>query len=466
MNGSRIEFTLNGRQVCAVDADIHSTLLDFIRARGLTGAKEGCAEGECGACNVAVVASRNGATRYLSINSCLMLLPMAAGQEIYTVEALAENGQLCEVQTALATGGGSQCGYCTPGFVMSLWAEQYRPGRSGPCDPHSMGGNLCRCTGYRPIRDAALSLGPAPEGKFRDRLLREAPELGALKYEAGSAQFSRPASVDECLELSAADPEARYIAGATDLAVEANLRFRRWKHLIGLDAIAELRAFDENAERVRIGAGLPLDDIGALWDTARLAVKEWLPLFASPSLRNRATLGGSLATASPIGDAAPLLIALDASLEIAGRGGRRKMPVDSFFTGYRKTVLEPGELITAIEIAKPFAAYSRFYKVAKRSMDDISTVAAAMAITLDARGEVENARFAFGGVAATPVRSLEAEDAVLGRAWNPAAVQRAQAALERTLRPISDHRGSGQYRLEVAKSLIEKFWWEQRQAAA
>ena len=171
-------FLLNNRRVSLHAAGLQTTLLDYIRAQGLTGAKEGCAEGECGACTVVLVADRAGGSEYRAVNSCLMLAPMAAGQEIYTVEALAAEGKLAEVQQAMAAGGGSQCGYCTPGFVMSLFAEHYRPGRTGPCDPHELGGNLCRCTGYRPIRDAALSLGPAPAGTFLDRLSRPAPQPG------------------------------------------------------------------------------------------------------------------------------------------------------------------------------------------------------------------------------------------------------------------------------------------------
>src|SRR5277367_3357749 len=177
-------FLLNNRPVSVRGVDLQTTLLDYIRAQGLTGAKEGCAEGECGACAVVLVAHRAGGSEYRAVNSCLMLAPMAAGHEIYTVEALAADGKLAEAQQAMAAGGGSQCGYCTPGFVMSLFAEHYRPGRSGPCDPHELGGNLCRCTGYRPIRDAALSLGQPPAGEFLDRLSRPAPKLEAIEYAA------------------------------------------------------------------------------------------------------------------------------------------------------------------------------------------------------------------------------------------------------------------------------------------
>jgi xanthine dehydrogenase small subunit len=465
-SGTPPAFLLNGRLVFVQDDGIQTTLLDFIRAQGLTGAKEGCAEGECGACTVVLVADRAGGSEYRAVNSCLMLAPMAAGHEIFTVEALAADGKLSDVQQAMAAGGGSQCGYCTPGFVMSMFAEQYRPGRVGPCDPHELGGNLCRCTGYRSIRDAALSLGPAPPGDFLDRLSRPAPRLEAIEYQTSSARFSRPTSIQQCLSIVAQDPEARLISGGTDLVVESNLRARRWPHLVSVEAIEELREFSETANSITIGAALPLNEIAMRWSNPPEVLLPWLRLFASPPLRNRATLGGSLVTASPIGDGAPLLLALDATVHIAGQRGPRTVPLHSFFTSYRRTVLAPDELIAAIEIPKPLPEFVRFYKVAKRRMDDISTVAAAMAMDWDASGKVARARFAFGGVAAIPLRAMAAEEAVLGQRWNEAAVERAQAALDRTLSPISDHRGSAEYRLAVAKSLIAKFLWEQREAAA
>jgi xanthine dehydrogenase small subunit len=459
-----IAFLLNHRRVSVCDMEVHSTLLDCIRSEGLTGAKEGCAEGECGACTVILVAARDGASEYRAVNSCLMLAPMAAGQEILTVEALAADGRLSEVQEAMANGGGSQCGYCTPGFVMSLFAEQYRTGRSGLCDPEELGGNLCRCTGYRPIRDAALALGPAPEGSFLERLARPAPRLERFDYENAGARFSRPATLDGCLKILADDPSARLISGGTDMAVEANLRLRRWPHLVSLEAIAELREFSETADFVMIGAALPLNEIALRWRDAPAVIQQWLRLFASPPLRNRATLGGNLGTASPIGDGAPLLLALGASVHLASVRGRRTIPLPSFFTSYRRTALAPDELIAAVEIPKPLPEFARFYKVAKRRMDDISTVAAALAMDWDSPGKVARARFAFGGVAAIPIRAAEAEDAVLGQRWNEAAVERAQAALDRALAPIGDHRGSAEYRLAVAKTLIAKFLWEHREA--
>lgn len=455
---TRAEFLLNGRPVSIDSATPQTTLLDFIRALGLTGAKEGCAEGECGACAVVMVSDDDGRTTYRTVNSCLMFVPMAAGREIHTVESLAANGQLADVQQAMAAAGGSQCGYCTPGFVMSLFAEQYRPGRTGPCDPMALSGNLCRCTGYRPIRDAARSIGPAPDDEFHRRLKRPAPALDRVTLDG----FSRPATLDECTALLRDQPDATLIAGGTDLCVESNLRAQRWRHLVSLEAVRELREFTDEGESVRIGAGLSLTEVGARWRSAPPVVREWLDLFASPLIRNRATLGGNLATASPIGDSAPLLLALDASLDIAGPNGRRIVPLASFFEAYRRTALRAGEVLANVVIPKPLPQTLRFYKVAKRRVDDISTVAAAIGIDLDNSGRVSRARIAFGGVAATPVRVTPGEDALLGQPWNEAAVEAARQAIAGALTPMSDHRGSADYRLQVSSSLIEKFWWETR----
>ncbi len=451
-----LTFVLNGKPVVVEHAGAGTTLLDFLRARGLTGAKEGCAEGECGACAVALVTAEGGGSAYRVVNSCLMPVVVAAGHEIVTVEDLADGQNLAPAQRAMAEAGGSQCGYCTPGFVMSLFAEQYRPGRSGACDPLALAGNLCRCTGYRPIRDAAISLGAPPPGRHRDRLSDPAPQLVALD----APGFSRPASIEEYVHVVGRHPDATLIAGGTDLGVDMNLKGRRWTHLVGLDAIGELRELTETAHAVRIGAGVPLAEIGRRWRGAPAVIHEWLELFASPSIRNRATLGGNLATASPIGDAAPLLLALDAIVHLAGPAGRRTTPLATFFTGYRTTALRPRELLVAVEIPKPFPAMVRFYKIAKRRLDDISTVAAAMAIDLDAARVVRRAGLAFGGVAASPLRVAEAEAALVNQPWNAAAVARVQRVIDRTLTPLSDHRGSKEYRLDVTKSLVEKFLWE------
>ncbi len=463
-----VEFQLNGKSVQA-QGGLYTTLLDFLRAEGLTGAKEGCAEGECGACAVVMVrqndARQNGSgSVYSPINSCLMLLPMVAGQEIYSVEALVQQGKLAPVQRAMVEHGGSQCGYCTPGFVISLFAEHYRPGRTGPCDPHATAGNLCRCTGYRPIRDAALSLGPAPKDAFTERLSRPTSTLAAFSYQAHGANFQRPTTLDECLWLLT-QSDVRLVAGATDLAVESNLRGRRFNHLVSVEALSELRVFRETAKALELGTALTLSEIENHWTEAPAFFREWLALFASPLIRNRATLGGNLATASPIGDAAPLLLALDAQVTVAGPAGQRTVPLASFFRGYRQTALTAGELLVSILLPKPLPQHVRFFKAAKRRMDDISTIAAGMAVNVDASGRIEHARLAYGGVAPVPMRAVEAEESLLGRPWDETSIHRTQEILERSLKPISDHRGSAAYRLALAQTLLEKFWWEQHEEA-
>src|SRR5580700_5697649 len=464
-------FQLNGAQVEVRGAAVQTTLLEYLRARGLTGSKEGCAEGECGACTVVMVKQHGARSAFRAVNSCLLLLPSVAGQEIYTIEALASGGELHEAQAAMASAGGSQCGYCTPGFVMSLFAEQYRPGRTGSCDSQALGGNLCRCTGYRPIRDAALALGPAPDDRFQRRLSLAAPAVAGMSYAGPDGVFSRPGTLGECLSLLAQRAGGvRMVAGATDLAVESNLRGRKFPHLLSVEALQELRVFEDSAAAVEIGAGLTLEEIAARWNGAPEVFGEWVFLFASPLIRNRATLGGNLATASPIGDAAPLLLALDAEVKIAGPSGTRILPLDAFFTSYRCTAMEAGELLVSVRIPKPLPAAIRFFKASKRRLDDISTVAACFALRLDRTGRVDAARIAYGGVAEVPRRVKQAEDELIGRPWVQAgrhtSLRRAQHAVERTLQPMSDHRGSAAYRLALAQRLLEKFQHELAVAAA
>jgi xanthine dehydrogenase small subunit len=435
MSSAGLEFLLNGKTVRASDAVPQTTLLDYIRNCGLTGAKEGCAEGECGACAVLFVKQSPAGACYQSVNSCLVPLPAAAGQEIYTVESLAESGQLADVQRAMVERGGSQCGYCTPGFVVSMFAAQF-----ATPDSESLGGNLCRCTGYRPIRDALQSLGPPADTPLRRRLESPAPGIAPVDYETSKGRFSRPCSLDACLQLAAQNPAAQFVAGNTDLGVLTNLRYQRFPHLISLEGIPELREFIDGPEAIEIGAALTLTEIGERWTSA--VFREWLRLFASPLIRNRATLGGNLATASPIGDAAPLLLALDAELRIASPAGERIVPLYTFFHAYRETALNRGEIIRSIRIPKPLPLHARFYKVAKRRVDDISTVAAAFST------HAGSTRLAFGGVGPTPVRAFEAESDI----------SHAKEILGRTLHPMSDHRGSAAYRLALAQSLFDKYF--------
>jgi xanthine dehydrogenase small subunit len=454
-------FTLNGERTHVDGEDPQLTLLWYLRRRGLTGSKEACGEGECGACTVALVErGADGSARYHPVNSCLVLLPSIADREVVTVEGLARGGELHPVQKAMAAAGGSQCGYCTPGFVLSLFSEYYRPDRTG-YDPEAISGNLCRCTGYRPIRDAARGLEtPAADDPFRRRLSLAPPELTSVDYAALGRRFIRPRSLSEALAALAQHPQATLIAGGTDLVVEANQAYRRWETLLSLESVEELSVFEWHDRHLRIGAGVPLAQIEQRVRGKLPMLEQLLPLFASRLIRNRATLGGNLATASPIGDGPPALLALDAELEIASAKGDRTLAVSDFFLGYRKTALEPGEILRAIRIPRPLPDLMRFYKVSKRVLDDISTVAGAFALRFDAAGKIEQARLAFGGVAPTPVRAHAAEQALIGRRWELSTVKSAQSVLATAFSPISDHRGSAGYREAMVLRLLEKFHFE------
>ncbi len=463
--------TVNGRAIELGELDPHTTVLELLRARGLIGTKEGCAEGECGACAVALVRDDGeGRSRYVAINSCLTLAASVAGGEIVSVEGVRPDPQtLHPVQAAMVERGGSQCGYCTPGFVVSMFAEYYR--RERPAwDPEAIAGNLCRCTGYRPIRDAMRELGaPAADDRFAARLEAPAPKLGALVQlrrhcpgKIGERRLARPASLAEALELLADAPEAKLVAGGTDVVVEINQRDARWPRLVALEAVPELRTLALDDDRIELGAGVNLSDLEHRLAGALPLLDELFPLFSSRLIRNRATLGGNLANASPIGDSPPALLALDAAVELRSKAGARTIPLSEFFVGYRETVLEPGELITKVIIPRRAATHSHFYKVSKRVLDDISTVAAGFAIDLDEHGTVTRARLAYGGVAATPIRARAAEQALVGRPWTRESVAALAPLLARAGTPMTDHRGSADYRKAMVPRLLEKFWAETR----
>lgn len=463
-----VVFELNGQNVMVDDVDPHCTLLEWLRASGRTGTKEGCAEGECGACAVAFISRDElGRPRYEAVNSCLVALPEAHGRSIVSVEGLASaSGPLHPVQQALLEAGGSQCGYCTPGFVMSLFAEYYRPGRTG-YDPEAISGNLCRCTGYRPIIDAARRLGPPPADDpwLAGAGSRPGAPLPALDYCAGRSggarRFLRPESLAAVFEALERQPGAVLLAGGTDSMVASNQRGVRHVALISLAAVAELRRVEWRADEVVLGAGVPLSQIERELEGERgvelALLRQLLPLFSSRLIRNRATLGGNLATASPIGDSAPALLALGAELSLASVRGRRRLPLSEFFTGYRQTALAPGELIESVHLPRPFARLARFYKVSKRVLDDISSVAGAFALELDAAGRVERLRVAYGGVAAVPLRAFELERLATGRAWNAETVDVLVRAARQLGTPLSDHRASAAYRRAMIGSLLERF---------
>ncbi|MEM7205916.1 MAG: xanthine dehydrogenase small subunit [Planctomycetota bacterium] len=450
-------FCLNGTQVSVAGVDPNTTLLAWLRRRGLTGTKESCAEGECGACAVAVVVARlDGRSAYQTVNSCLVLLPDVAGGEVWTVEGVGGASGLHPVQEMMVAHGGSQCGYCTPGFVMSLFAYYYAEPR--PAATTALAGNLCRCTGYRPILDGASELPrPAASDEFLRRLARAAPAPAPLRYAAGAARFDRPTELVEALALRAAYPEATILQGGTDLAVTHNQERAQFPHLIALGAVPELRAIEATADHVWIGAGVTWAEAEEQLGDRVAMFAELARLFASPLIRARATVGGNLMTASPVGDAAPVLLALDAEVELASASAKRMVPLDGFFTGYRRTLLRPDELLTAVRLPAVAPTASRFYKVSKRELDDISSVSAAVAVWLE-RGRIARVRLAFGGVAATPVRATAAETELVGRRLDAEALRNGQRALAASFQPISDVRASAAYRAAMLPSLLAKFW--------
>ncbi|WP_353828676.1 xanthine dehydrogenase small subunit [Agromyces sp. SYSU T0242] len=463
-----IVVTVNGRPRDASGVAAHTTALDWLRSLGLTGAKEGCAEGECGACAVLVATpDEHGGTDWTAVNACLMPAAALDGQEVVTAEGLGTPERMHPVQAALAEAGGSQCGYCTPGFACSMAAEFYRardgatrddgaeeappadPGTGGGFDLHALSGNLCRCTGYRPIRDAALGLEAVPEAgdPLSERRARPAPDARPTRVAGAGGRFVRPESLDEALALLRVEPDAVAIAGCTDWGVEANLRGRRAPVTVAIDRLEGLRAFTDDDAGIEIGAALTLTEVERRLRGRVPLLSALFPQFASPLIRNRATLGGNLGTASPIGDAPPALLALEARLVLVSPDGEREVDLADYFTGYRETVRRPGELIRSVRIPRPTANLTSFHKVAKRRYDDISSIAVAYAIDLDPeRGTVTSARIGLGGVAATPIRARATEAALVGREWTEDAVRDAASALGGEGTPMSDHRASAAYR--------------------
>ncbi len=422
-------------------------LLDYLRTSGHVGVKEGCAEGDCGACTVAV----RGEGSFKAVNSCLVPLAAVAGQEVVTASGLAQNGVLHPVQAALAASGGSQCGFCTPGFVMSLFAAQV----SGETGDAVLEGNLCRCTGYRPIREAARSLNTTSG----DDLFPTPEHPVPTHYSVGDEHYFQPASLKEALELLSTYPTAKLIAGGTDIGVELNKLGRHYPVLVSVEHIPELRQFEEMDAGLVLGSALTLSELERQLQGRVPLLETMLQSFAARQIRNRATLGGNLATASPVGDLAPVLLACNASLTLVSAEGERTLPLNEFFTGYRTTVQRPGDLIKSVTVPKQTGRSEAVYKVGKRGADDISTVAAAFSLGLS-DGTISSARLAYGGVAATPIRAFEVETFLRGKPWNERTASEAATRLRLLFTPLSDLRGSADYRRALVGNLFEKFFYE------
>lgn len=492
---THLSLTINGKSVHLKDTLPAMTLLEYLRQSGLVGTKEGCGDGDCGACTVVVIGEgSDGKPHYQAVNSCLIPLGAVAGRDIITVEGVAERetGQLHPVQAAMVETGGSQCGYCTPGFIMSLFAAYY----DGRVDDISVEGNLCRCTGYLAIRRAAQSITEqiakhiqptiqntiqdhtqkevqsiaSVADRFSTQLTQPSPQISSLSYNANNHQFYRPLHLQDVLNLLHRHPDATLVAGATDLGLELSHHRQSFPVMISLEAVQELKEITITPDRVEIGAAVPLSHIEDNLRGIFPSLDEMLHWFAARQVRNRATIGGNLGTASPIGDLPPVLLSLDAEVRLVSASGERVLSLSDFFLGYRQTALQPGEVIAAVRIPRPLTPgtsvrLSQSYKVGKRGTDDISIVASAFTVDLDNHRRVLHARLAYGGVAATPIRAIAVETMLMGKPWTIETIQQAKQALYHAFTPLTDLRGSAEYRKRLVANLFEKFFVDMAEVA-
>jgi xanthine dehydrogenase small subunit len=479
-----LRFLLNGAAVAVEGVAPQVTLLDWLREeRQLTGTKEGCAEGDCGACTVAIAATDAQGERlaWTTANACIRLLASVDGKAVCTVESLADGGALHPAQQALVDCHGSQCGFCTPGFVMSLFGlykRAHRPSRDAACD--ALAGNLCRCTGYRPILDAAARMydlpppgdwrapGVAPDGSPRSsdgeralaRRLASLRRAGTYEYAATGQRWIAPATEDAFAAARLAHPDATIVAGATDVGLWVTKAHRDLGTILYTGAAPELARIVHDARGLGIGAAATLEDAFAALGAAFPELAEAWARFASPAIRAGGTLGGNVANGSPIGDALPVLIALGATVELRRADHVRALPLEDFYVGYRSTALGRGEFVRAIRVpARPRALLLRAYKVGKRHDQDIAAVFACFALRVDA-GRIAAARIGCGGVAPVPARARHAEAALAGQPFVEATLAAAADVLAQEFTPIDDMRASAGYRGNVLGNLLRRFWHE------
>jgi xanthine dehydrogenase small subunit len=460
-----VRFVLDGKVKEIGSIDPTRTVLEYLRNdERRCGTKEGCAEGDCGACTVVLGELEGGRVRWRAVNACLLFVPALDGKALLTVESACDGGELHPVQRALVECHASQCGFCTPGFVMSLLAlYESEPAPSRERVEEVLAGNLCRCTGYRPIVDAAEAAsasggGPrlAAQEAHISALLASIARDDTLALEHEGRRWFAPRTLEALAGILERHPDARLVAGATDLGVEVTKQHRHFDTLVSLASIPALRTVSTTETHLELGAAVSYTDaLGALADH-HPSFAALVRRLGSQQIRNVGTLGGNVANASPIGDTLPALVALDATVVLRRGAATRELPLDEFFLGYRRTALAPGEIVERIRIplARPGQTF-RVYKVSKRRSQDISAVCGAFRLDL-VDGRVREVRICYGGMAAIPKRARGCEDALRGREWSEATVAAALPALDAELAPISDARASAGYRRLVARNLLRK----------
>lgn len=469
---SKMRFLSQGSIREVTDVSPTLTVLDYLReTQHLTGTKEGCAEGDCGACSVVVGYLDRDRLRYKAVNACIQFLPTLDGCQLLSVEDLRDpTGQLHPVQQEMIRQHGSQCGFCTPGFIMSmfaLWHENPNADRSQIKD--ALAGNLCRCTGYGPIISAMEAALTQRDYTLRHAetvaLLQQIRPVTQLEISGAGGVFIAPTTVQELVDAKARHPEATILAGGTDIGLWVTKKHRKLPALIYTGNVAELQQVNETDTAFSIGAAVTYSDLPPSLSAAYPDFAEILRRIGSRQVRNLGTMGGNIANGSPIGDTPPMLIAMGAELVLTGANGIRQIPLEEFFIAYGQQDLRPGEVVERIIIPKPAANRQFFaYKISKRFDQDISALCGAFSLEIDG-GKVVVARIAFGGMAATPKRARATEAALIGKPWDIATLEAACAAMRVDFQPISDMRASAEYRETTAANLLRKVFAETQQAA-